>query len=115
MHWVDLHSTKLEDDLAALEALGFTKQTMDMPNGAYHVLSPDTATRGGAMQSMNEQAPAMWLAWIEVESTDDILSTIESKGGTVLAPAWDGEGVGRMAIARDPVGLVFGVIQPASA
>jgi predicted enzyme related to lactoylglutathione lyase len=115
VHWVDLHSTKLEQDLAALEALGFTKQTMDMPNGAYHVLSPDTATRGGAMKSMNEQAPPMWLAWIEVESTDAILETIEAKGGHVVAPAWDGEGVGRMAIARDPAGLVFGVIQPAAA
>ncbi|MCR9161624.1 MAG: VOC family protein [Nannocystaceae bacterium] len=112
VHWVDLHSTALDDDLQALMALGFTTQTMEMPGGAYHLLSPGTPTRGGAMKSMNPQAPSMWLAWIEVESADDTAGAIESKGGSILAPAWDADGVGRMVIARDPVGLVFGVIQP---
>ena len=58
----------------------------------------------------------MWLAWVKVESVDAVSSTIEKQGGTVVAPAWDAEGVGRMAIAQDPTGLTFGVIQmPASA
>ncbi len=115
VHWVDLHSTDLDADLVALEALGLDKDTMDTPNGPYHVLSPSTATRAGAMKGANEDAPSMWLAWIEVESTDGIVKDIEAKGGSILAPAWDGPGVGRMAIARGPAGIVFGVIQPAAA
>lgn len=114
--WVDLHSKDLEPDLKALDALGFVQQTRDMPMGKYVMLSPETGTRAGAMTGMNEHAPSMWLAWVKVESVDAVSSTIEKQGGKVVAPAWDAEGVGRMAIAQDPTGLRFGVIQmPASA
>ena len=115
VHWVDLHSADLEPDLKALAALGFTTEAMAMPTGTYHVLSPNNATRGGAMKGMNPDAPSMWLAWVEVASADAVLADIEARGGSIVAPAWDAEGVGRMVIARDPVGLVFGVIEPAAA
>jgi len=114
--WVDLHSKDLDADLKALDGLGFAQETRDMPNGKYVMLSPETGTRAGAMKGMNEHAPSMWLAWVKVESVDSIAVAIEKKGGKVVAPAWDAEGVGRMAIAQDPAGLTFGIIQmPASA
>lgn len=113
LHWVDLHSSKIDDDLAFLnDALGLPTQEMDMPSGKYHLLAPDTATRGGAMQGMNPGAPSHWVAWVQVESVDDTLNRVGNHGGEVLAPAWDAQGVGRMSIVRDPVGVAFGVIQP---
>ncbi len=113
VHWVDLHSTELAKDLAFIhDALGIATSEMPMPNGPYHILGPDTATRGGAMQHMKEGVPSMWLAWVRVDSVDDTIGRVERHGGNVLAPAWDAEGVGRMAIASDPTGVAFGVITP---
>lgn len=116
IHWVDLHSTNIETDLTFIhEALGLKTNEMPMPNGPYHILEPDTATRGGAMKGMNPEAPSMWLAWISVEDVDATLERATRNGGKVIGPAWDAEGIGRMAIASDPVGVVFGLITPAQA
>ncbi|MEM7160566.1 MAG: VOC family protein [Myxococcota bacterium] len=116
IHWVDLHSKDIDADLAFLrEALGLKTQEMPMPNGPYFILNPDTATRGGAMAGMNPQAPSMWLAWVQVDSVEDVLGRVERNGGKVLAPAWNAEGVGHMAIASDPAGIPFGVIKPPAA
>lgn len=116
IHWVDLHSTDIGTDLAFIKsALGLPTQEMDMPNGKYHILNPEGATRGGAMTGQNPQAPSMWLAWVAVESVDETLERVDRNGGKVFAPAWDAEGIGRMAIASDPTGLVFGLITPPAA
>ncbi|MCH9683685.1 MAG: VOC family protein [Deltaproteobacteria bacterium] len=116
VHWVDLHSSAIDKDLDFIhDALGLPTAEMQMPNGAYHILAPDTSTRGGAMQHMKPGAPAMWVAWVDVASVDDTLARVERNGGTVLAPAWEAEGVGRMAIAADPTGVAFGVITPPAA
>ena len=115
LHWVDLHSTDIAKDLAFIhEALGMKTQEMPMPTGPYHILEPESATRAGAMAGQNPQAPSAWVAWIQVESVDDTLGRVERSGGNVLAPAWDAEGIGRMAIVSDPVGVTFGVITPPS-
>ncbi len=116
LHWVDLHSSDIDADIAFLTtALGISTQEMKMPTGAYHLLNPDGATQAGAMQQMNAGAPSMWLAWVAVDDTDAALERVSKHGGSVLAPAWDAEGIGRMAIASDPAGVVFGVITPPAA
>ena len=116
IHWVDLHSKDIDADLRFIhDGLGLKTTEMPMPNGPYHILNPEGATRGGAMAGMKPEAPSMWLAWVAVESVDDALGRVTRHGGTVLGPAWDAEGVGRMAIASDPAGVVFGVITPQAA
>lgn len=113
IHWVDLHSKDLEADLEFIHgALGLETREMPMPAGAYHIINPDGKTRAGAMVGQNPDAPSMWLAWVEVESVDETTSRVERHGGKLLAPAWDAQGVGRMAIASDPTGVVFGLITP---
>ena len=102
VHWVDLHSTDLPADLAFLAALGVDNKVMDMPNGPYHLLGLDGATRSGAMTGQNPEAPAHWVAWVEVENADDALARATNHGGAALAPVWNAEGVGRMAIVREP-------------
>ena len=113
--WVDLHSKDLANDLAFLKGLGFETSQMDMPNGPYHLLNPGTKTQAGAMTGQNPQAPSMWLAWAVTDDADAALGRVGNHGGTVLAPAWDVPGVGRLAIAQDPAGVVFGLLQPPTA
>ncbi|MFT4623668.1 MAG: putative enzyme related to lactoylglutathione lyase [Myxococcota bacterium] len=116
LHWVDLHSTAIAGDLAFLKAaLGFTSNQMEMPAGPYHILNPGSDSPSGAMAQQNLGAPSMWLAWVKVDDVDATLGRVRGNGGKVLGEPWEAPGVGRMAIASDPAGLVFGVITPPAA
>jgi len=111
VRWVDLHSQGIDADLAFLgAALGMKTAEMPMPMGAYHLLNPETATQAGAMASQHASAPSMWMAWVAVADVDATLARVRSKGGAVVADAWDAPGVGRLAVASDPAGVVFGVM-----
>jgi uncharacterized protein len=115
IHWVELHSTSLDADLVWLKAtFGFEFETMEMPQGAYHVLKSDGEMRGGATAQANEGAPSMWLTWIQLAGVDAAVERASAAGGNVLAPAFDVPEIGRMAILADPTGGVFGVITPAA-
>ncbi len=112
--WVDLHSHAIDKDLAFLqEALGIGHNTMPMPDGAYYTLKADKDLQAGAMTSMHAEAPSMWMAWVNVEDVEATLGRVAEHGGVVVAPAWDVPGVGRLAIAQDPAGIVFGLLKGA--
>ena len=66
--------------------------------GGFMALTPDMAA-GGAI-------PA-WIGYIAVDDVDSSAAKIISAGGSVLMPAMDLEGVGRMAMVADPQGAVF--------
>ena len=115
IHWTELHSKDLEADLAWLEAtFGITHDLMPMPNGDYFVLKSGEAMVGGAMNAMSDEAPAMWLTWIQVANVDQTVEAATSNQGKVLSPVMDVPNVGRMAVLMDPTGGVFGAITPAS-
>ena len=113
IHWVELHSTDLDTDLAWLKAtFGFEIDEMPMPQGPYHLLMADGQMRGGATSQQHEGAPSMWLTWIQQSSVDSTVERAAAAGGNVIAPPFDVPTVGRMAILQDPAGGVFGVITP---
>ena len=115
IHWVELHSTDLDTDVAWLKAtFGYTTQTMDMAGmGTYHVLLSGEKQVGGAMAQQHEGAPSMWLPWVKLDEVDAAVDRAGQNGGNVLAPLFDVPGIGRMSILADPAGGVFGVIKPA--
>lgn len=113
IHWTELHSTDLDEDLAFIKAgLGLPTSEMPMPDGPYNLINADGKTRAGAMTQKHDGAPSMWLAWIEVANVDDTVGRAENNGGKVLVPAFEVPGIGKMAIASDPAGVAFGVITP---
>lgn len=115
IHWVELHSTSLEADLAWLKAtFGIDTQTMDMPEGPYHVLVSGETQVGGAMTQANEGAPSMWLPWVRQDDVDGAIARASENGGSVIAPAWEVPNVGRLSVLSDPAQGVFGVIRPAA-
>lgn len=111
--WVDLHSTDIGTDLAFLHALGIQTSEMPMPQGAYYILNPESETQAGAMQGQHPEAPSMWMAWAVTDDADAALQRVKNNGGVVVSEAWDVPGVGRLAIAQDPGGVVFGLLQGA--
>jgi len=113
IHWVELHSKDLDADLAWLEStLGLTHSEMPMPEGKYYILASGDSQIGGAMTSMNEQAPSMWLTWVSVSDVDAVADRAKAGGGQLLADMWEVPGIARMAILMDNTGGVFGAITP---
>jgi len=73
---------------------------------------------GGSMQ-MPEDVVAMniaphWIGYATVEDVDAVATRANELGGTILKPAWDIPGVGRVAVLADPQGAAFAIFSGAS-
>ena len=73
--------------------------------GGYMAITADMAA-GGAR-------PA-WIGYICVDDVDTAATSIAAAGGSVLMPAMDLDGVGRMAMVADPQGAPFYIMRGAS-
>lgn len=73
-------------------------------------------TVGGVqdMTNMPEGTPPHWLVNFAVDDTDSTVDALVRRDGTVLAPPFDMERVGRMAVVADPWGATFAVVALAS-
>jgi hypothetical protein len=58
-----------------------------------------------------DETPATWTTYIATQDADETCQAIKAAGGQILAEPFDVLDVGRMAIAVDPGGAVFGVWQ----
>jgi uncharacterized protein len=73
--------------------------------GGFIAITPEMATEG---------ARPAWTGYIAVDDVDASEASITGAGGSVLMPAMDVEGVGRMAMVTDPQGAPFYVMKGAS-
>jgi hypothetical protein len=73
--------------------------------GGYMAITPEMA-QGGAR-------PA-WIGYIAVDDVDASAAAITAAGGSVLMPAMDLDGVGRMAMVADPQGAPFYIMKGVS-
>jgi predicted enzyme related to lactoylglutathione lyase len=92
--------------------------TMDMPGGhKYTVFNDGKHQRAGMMAmpvEVPKAVPSNWVAYFTVASCDKTTAKIEKLGGKLAMPAMDVPNVGRFAMAFDPQGAAFAVLQPAS-
>ncbi|WP_433273925.1 VOC family protein [Actinosynnema sp. CS-041913] len=116
--WVELQSP---DPAAAREfyhkVFGWTATPMPMSGGEYVVFTlagggEDTAFAGVA--ELQDGHTAHWLPYFEVTDTDAAVAGSGGLGGSVVMPAADFEGVGRMAWLADPFEARFAVITSSS-
>ncbi|HEY0951938.1 VOC family protein [Nocardioides sp.] len=97
------------------EVLGVTWEDQPMGEGpAYTCLVVDGRQVGGAMRPQMDGVPAHWNVYFNVASVDDTIARATELGGTVVAPAFDVPGVGRMAVLADPQGAAFNLMQAPS-
>jgi predicted enzyme related to lactoylglutathione lyase len=115
--WVDL---MVPDQQAALDFYRdlFAWQGEVGPEefGGYSVCTLKGKPVAGIMKamSMGDQPPAPpnWTSYFSTPDADAAQAAVEANGGTVLASAMDVGTIGRMMVAADPQGAVFGVWQP---
>lgn len=94
------------------EVLGMSSEESDMGDmGTYTVLHNAAGRQiGGAMNPPMEGVPPHWNVYFNVEDVDATTAQAQSLGGTVVAPAFDVPGVGRMAVLADPQGAMFSLM-----
>ena len=67
---------------------------------------------GMMSNAAQEGAPPNWIFYLEVDSADDSAKAITEAGGAIVMPPADIPGTGRYAIATDPQGAYFGILEP---
>jgi predicted enzyme related to lactoylglutathione lyase len=115
--WVDLMAP---DQQAALDfyrdLFGWQGEVGPEEYGGYSVCTLRGKPVAGIMKTMamnGRPAPSPhWTTYFSAGDVEAVQSAINGSGGTVLAPAMDVAKMGRMLVAADPQGAVFGVWQP---
>lgn len=93
------------------DVLGVGWEDQPMGDGpAYTCLVVDGRQVGGAMPPPMDGVPAHWNVYFNVDSVDDTIARATELGGSVVAPAFDVPGVGRMAVLADPQGAMFNLM-----
>jgi predicted enzyme related to lactoylglutathione lyase len=113
--WVDLSSTDIEASKEFYTAL-FGWEYFVGPPETGHYTQALIGGLGvvGLMQQMPEQAdvPVTWTTYLKADDADATHKAILEHGGQALSEVIDVMGEGRMLIAADPTGGVFGVWEP---
>ena len=98
---------------------GWQLQTMPMPGGEYTVvmttpvdeqtqMPTEPGSINGGMMQRDERTPGPVIT-IDVDSIDDALREIESRGGSTVTPRTPIPGMGAFAYFKDPEGNVLGL------
>ena len=66
----------------------------------------------GTARDADSPEAAVWITHIQVDDAGDAAQKVSAAGGAVLADPFDVPGGGRVAVAADPQGAVFAVLQP---
>ncbi|MGW0968288.1 VOC family protein [Streptomyces sp. NPDC002516] len=115
--WVDLMA---KDQRAALDfyadLLGWQGQPGPAEFGGYAVCELGGKAVAGIGPAMAPdgapEPPTVWTSYLASTDAQATQDAIVSAGGTLIAPVMDVGNLGRMLIAADPQGAVFGVWQP---
>ncbi|MFP5334138.1 MAG: VOC family protein [Actinomycetes bacterium] len=112
--WVEL---TVPDRRRAMEfyggLLGWSFEEGPPETGYYTQSFVDGRVVVGLSEPMPGQppSPAAWLTYLAVDAVDTVVERVRDAGGAVLMEPMDVMDFGRMAIAADPTGAVFGLWQ----
>jgi predicted enzyme related to lactoylglutathione lyase len=109
--WVDLTVPDVDAAQAFYEqVLGWAVEDTGADFGGYRIASVRGAAVAG-IGPLQGDAPPAWTLYLATDDADKAAAAVTGNGGTVLLPPGDVGPLGRMFIAADPSGAVFGVWQ----
>jgi len=114
--WNELYSDDPDRSIAFYRAIGgFEHERMqggrDAGPDRYDILNSDGKGRAGVMKLSG--VPAMWMPYIKVANADATVAQAKKLGATIKNGPESIPNVGRIAVISDPLGAVFGILQPA--
>lgn len=113
--WVDLATPDADAARGFYGALfGWAFEVGPPETGGYTICRVQERSVAGLMAHQPDQAgmPAAWTTYLAVDDANDAEKRITEAGGTVLMAPMDVMTEGRMLLAQDPSGAVFGCWQP---
>jgi uncharacterized protein len=109
--WADLTASDVPASGRFYSAvLGWEVPEPDEQYGGYVVAHVGGAATGG-IGPLQDGAPSAWTLYFATDDADATAAAVAAHGGTVVAPPMDVMDLGRMAVATDPTGAVFGLWQ----
>jgi uncharacterized protein len=111
--WVDVTSPDLDATIAFYSGLfGWSAARDPSPEaGGYTMFSLNGKPVAAASPPQQEGTPPSWTTYIAADDVDAAAARVTEAGGTVFAEPFDVFDSGRMTVAQDPTGAVFGVWQ----
>ncbi|BCK67247.1 VOC family protein [Streptomyces platensis] len=115
--WIDLAAP---DQQAAIDfyaqVFGWTGEIGPPETGGYAVCELNGKPVAGIMAAVEmggqPAPPTVWTTYLAAADADATSEAVRGADGTVLMPVMDVMTLGRMCIAADPTGAVFGIWQP---
>jgi predicted enzyme related to lactoylglutathione lyase len=110
--WVDLASSDPADARAFYgELFGWEFEIGGEEFGYYTMAKVRGKNVAGLAGQFMPDAPVAWTTYFATDDADKTAAKVREHGGTVLAEPMDVPGSGRMALATDPGGALFGLWQ----
>ena len=111
--WVDLGVDDIDKARAFYGGLlGWDIQPGPPEAGGYAICLLRGRPAAGIGPKMGPaEMPTVWTTYLAADSADDIAAKVKTAGGQLLTDLMDVMDAGRMAIAADPAGAVFGIWQ----
>lgn len=111
--WVDLGVESIDKAITFYSTLfGWHIERGSADVGGYSIADVDgKAVAGIGPKQGPSEVPPFWTTYIAADDVDEIAGKIPEAGGQVLLEPMDVMDVGRMAIAADPTGAMFGIWQ----
>jgi predicted enzyme related to lactoylglutathione lyase len=110
--WADLSTPDVPAAAAFYSAvLGWSFTEPDEEFGGYVIGSVKGAAAAGVGPQQQPGAPAAWTLYLAADDADASARAVKDAGGQVLLDPGDVGPLGRMLIAADPSGAVFGIWQ----
>ena len=112
--WVDVTSSDISGTNAFYSGLfGWTAEGLGEAAGGYtmYTLNGKNVAAASPPPPGSEGSPPHWTTYLASDDVDETARKIRDAGGTVLVDPFDVFDSGRMTIAQDPTGAVFGVWQ----
>lgn len=113
--WADLATsdvTAAQDFYRSVLAWSF--QAPDQDFGGYAIAEVNAGATAGIGPLQGDQQRPAWTLYLASDDADQTAAAVTEHGGTVLLPTSDVGSLGRMCVASDPAGGVFGVWQAGS-
>ncbi|HLO97016.1 MAG TPA: VOC family protein [Fimbriimonas sp.] len=115
VNWVEHMGPNREKAVSFYSSLfGWGSNDMDMGEGIgiYTMFMEGAAAIGGCMEVPDPNVPPNWCIYLHSSGLEETLEKVAANGGNVIQPIMDIGQFGRIAIAADCCGAVFGIHQP---
>lgn len=111
--WVDVTSPDLDATTSFYSGLfGWEAAQDPRPEaGGYTMFSLNGKSVAAASPPQQEGVPPVWTTYIATDDVDAAAARVKEAGGTVFMEPFDVFDSGRMTVAQDPTGAVFGIWQ----